>query len=326
MSIMEKPYVVGIDIGGQTAKIGLVDARGNVLVQTAIRSDDTDDYKKFISDLCDAIVKLVSKEYKMDQVRGIGIGAPNGNFYKGTIENAVNLKFGGIKVIPFAEVMSKKIGLPVRLTNDANAAAVGEMTYGAARGMKNFIMITLGTGVGSGIVANGSLVYGSDGFAGELGHTTMRRNNGRLCGCGLTGCLETYASATGVARSAREFLETQKDVPSRLRDIPADEITSKDVYEAAVAGDKLAQEVFAFTGQILGEAFADFIKFSSPEAIIMFGGLSKAGELLLRPIRESMEKNVMPIFRNKVKLLFSELKEADAAVLGASALAWEIKD
>lgn len=169
-------------------------------------------------------------------------------------------------------------------------------------------------------------MYGSDGFAGELGHTTMRRNNGRLCCCGLTGCLETYASATGVARSAREFLETQKDVPSRLRDIPADEITSKDVYEAAVAGDKLAQEVFAFTGQILGEAFADFIKFSSPEAIIMFGGLSKAGELLLRPIRESMEKNVMPIFRNKVKLLFSELKEADAAVLGASALAWEIKD
>src|SRR5574344_589551 len=218
MSIMEKPYVVGIDIGGQTAKIGLVDARGNVLLQTAIRSDYTDDYKKFIIDLCDAIVKLVSKEYKMDQVRGIGIGAPNGNFYKGTIENAVNLKFGGIKVIPFAEVMSKKIGLPVRLTNDANAAAVGEMTYGAAKGMNNFIMITLGTGVGSGIVINGEVLYGHDGFAGELGHTFAVKRNGRQCNCGRTGCLETYTSATGVARTAREWLEMTDD-PSILRNI-----------------------------------------------------------------------------------------------------------
>ena len=321
---MEKPYVVGIDIGGTNTVFGIVDARGSVLATNSIKTQKHTVLEDYIQELYDELTKLVADNTHISKIKGIGIGAPNANYFNGTIEQAPNLPWKGI--IPFADKIQKKFGLPVAITNDANAAAIGEMIYGAARGMKNFIMITLGTGVGSGIVANGSLVYGSDGFAGELGHTTMRRNNGRLCGCGLTGCLETYASATGVARSAREFLETQKDVPSRLRDIPADEITSKDVYEAAVAGDKLAQEVFAFTGQILGEAFADFIKFSSPEAIIMFGGLSKAGELLLRPIRESMEKNVMPIFRNKVKLLFSELKEADAAVLGASALAWEIKD
>ena len=321
---MEKPYVVGIDIGGTNPVFGNVDARGSVLATNSIKTQKHTVLEDYIQELYDELTKLIADNTHISKIKGIGIGAPNANYFNGTIEQAPNLPWKGI--IPFADKIQKKFGLPVAITNDANAAAIGEMIYGAARGMKNFIMITLGTGVGSGIVANGSLVYGSDGFAGELGHTTMRRNNGRLCGCGLTGCLETYASATGVARSAREFLETQKDVPSRLRDIPADEITSKDVYEAAVAGDKLAQEVFAFTGQILGEAFADFIKFSSPEAIIMFGGLSKAGELLLRPIRESMEKNVMPIFRNKVKLLFSELKEADAAVLGASALAWEIKD
>ena len=321
---MEKPYVVGIDIGGTNTVFGIVDARGSVLATNSIKTQKHTVLEDYIQELYDELTKLIADNTHISKIKGIGIGAPNANYFNGTIEQAPNLPWKGI--IPFADKIQKKFGLPVAITNDANAAAIGEMIYGAARGMKNFIMITLGTGVGSGIVANGSLVYGSDGFAGEQGHTTMRRNNGRLCGCGLTGCLETYASATGVARSAREFLETQKDVPSRLRDIPADEITSKDVYEAAVAGDKLAQEVFAFTGQILGEAFADFIKFSSPEAIIMFGGLSKAGELLLRPIRESMEKNVMPIFRNKVKLLFSELKEADAAVLGASALAWEIKD
>ncbi len=321
---MEKPYVVGIDIGGTNTVFGIVDARGSVLATNSIKTQKHAVLDDYIQELHDELTKLIKDNTHISKIKGIGIGAPNANYFNGTIEQAPNLPWKGI--IPFATLIEKKFGLPVAITNDANAAAIGEMIYGAARGMKNFIMITLGTGVGSGIVANGALIYGSDGFAGELGHTTMRRNNGRLCGCGLTGCLETYASATGVARSAREFLETQKDVESRLRDIPADEITSKDVYEAAVAGDKLAQEVFAFTGQILGEAFADFIKFSSPEAIIMFGGLSKAGELLLRPIRESMEKNVMPIFRNKVKLLFSELKEADAAVLGASALAWEIKD
>ena len=322
---MEKPYVVGIDIGGQTAKLGLVDARGNVLVQTVIKSNDTDSYETFIDNLCEAIKKMLGAEYSLDQVRGIGIGAPNGNYYKGTIENAVNLTFGGQRVIPFTETMSKKIGLPVRLTNDANAAAVGEMTYGAARGMKNFIMITLGTGVGSGIVVGGYVLYGHDGFAGELGHVTMVRKNGRLCGCGKTGCLEAYASATGVARTARELLEAT-DRKSVLRDLPAESITSKDVFEAAMEGDELAKEIFSFTGNMLGEALADFVAFSSPEAIVLFGGLTRSGDLIMKPVVESMNNNIMPQWRNKIKVVFSQLKESDAAILGASALAWEVKE
>ena len=321
---MQKPYVVGIDIGGTNTVFGIVDARRSVLATSSIKTQKHVFLEDYIKELYQELSKLIKDNTDISKIKGIGIGAPNANYFTGNIEQAPNLPWKGI--IPFAKKINEKFDLPVAITNDANAAAIGEMIYGAARGMKDFIMITLGTGVGSGIVSNGSLVYGNDGFAGELGHTTMRRNNGRLCGCGLTGCLEAYASATGVARSACEFLETQKDLKSRLRDIPAEEITSKDVFDAAVAGDKLAQDVFTFTGQILGEAFADFVKFSSPEAIIMFGGLSKAGELLLRPIRESMEKNLMPIFRDKVKLLFSELKESDAAVLGASALAWEIKE
>jgi glucokinase len=223
-------------------------------------------------------------------------------------------------------MLEDRVGIPVALTNDANAAAIGEMTYGAARGMKDFIVITLGTGVGSGIVVNGQLVYGHDGFAGELGHVIMRRHNGRLCGCGRTGCLEAYTSATGMARTAREYLDLKPDAKTRLRNIPADDITSKDVFDAAMAGDEMAKEIFDFTGEMLGEAFADFVAFSSPEAIILFGGLSKAGDLIMDPIRESMEKNLLPIFKNKVKLMFSELKESDAAVLGASALGWEVRD
>lgn len=320
---MEKPYVVGIDIGATTAKIGLVDMRGNVLLQTAIRSNDTTDAQQFIARLCDAVRQLVEPKYSLDEVRGIGIGAPNANFYKGTIENAVNLTWGGQQIIPFSELVTASIGLPVRITNDANAAAVGEMTYGAARGMKNFIMITLGTGVGSGIVVNGSLLYGHDGFAGELGHVTMIRNNGRLCGCGKTGCLEAYASATGVARTARELLETT-DRQSLLRNIPLEDISSKDVFEAAQQGDVLACEIFEFTGKMLGEALADFVAFSSPEAIVLFGGLTKAGDLIMKPVVESMNANVMPIWRNKIKVLLSQLKESDAAILGASALAWEL--
>ena len=320
---MEKPYVVGIDIGATTAKIGLVDMRGNVLLQTAIRSNDTTDAQQFIDRLCDAVRQLVEPKYSLDEVRGIGIGAPNANFYKGTIENAVNLTWGGQQIIPFSELVTASIGLPVRITNDANAAAVGEMTYGAAHGMKNFIMITLGTGVGSGIVVNGSLLYGHDGFAGELGHVTMIRNNGRLCGCGKTGCLEAYASATGVARTARELLETT-DRQSLLRNIPLEDISSKDVFEAAQQGDVLACEIFEFTGKMLGEALADFVAFSSPEAIVLFGGLTKAGDLIMKPVVESMNANVMPIWRNKIKVLLSQLKESDAAILGASALAWEL--
>jgi glucokinase len=221
-------------------------------------------------------------------------------------------------------LFAEKVGVPAALTNDANAAAIGEMTYGAARGMKDFIMITLGTGVGSGIVVNGQLVYGHDGFAGELGHVIMRRENGRLCGCGRKGCLETYCSATGVARTAREFLVARSE-PSLLRSIPAEEIVSKDVYDAAVKGDKIAQDIFEFTGRILGEALADFIAFSSPEAIILFGGLAKSGEYIMKPIQQALDENVLQIFKGKTKLLLSELKDADAAVLGASALGWEAK-
>lgn len=228
-------------------------------------------------------------------------------------------------VIPLAAMFEERLGIPTALTNDANAAGIGEMTYGAARGMKDFIMITLGTGVGSGIVINGQMVYGHDGFAGELGHTIIRRENGRLCGCGRHGCLETYCSATGVARSAREFL-TKSTEPSLLRDIPAENITSKDVYDAAVKGDKIAQDIFEFTGTILGEALADFIAFSSPEAIVLFGGLAKAGDYIFKPIQKAIDDNVLNIYKGKTKLLASELKDSDAAVLGASALGWELRD
>ncbi len=319
---MDKPYVVGIDIGGQTSKIGIVDARGTVLTQSSIRTDKYADVNLYIDELSDAISKLASSIGGMEKIRGIGVGAPNGNYYTGTIENAVNLVWGGSNAIPFAKLMKDKIGIPVALTNDANAAAVGEMTYGAARGMKNFIMITLGTGVGSGIVINGDVVYGHDGFAGELGHTTSVRYNGRLCNCGRVGCLETYASAIGVARTAREWLETTSE-PSILRSL-AEQITSKDVYEAASNGDYLAIKVFEYTGKKLGEAFADFVAFSAPEAIVLFGGLARSGDILLKPIEEHMNANLLPLWKNKVKIIFSQLKESDAAILGASALGWEL--
>ena len=284
------------------------------------RHQQFDDY---IAELHEELSKLIEENCGIERVKGIGVGAPNANYYTGNIEHAANLPWKGI--IPFAEVMSNKFGVPVALTNDANAAAIGEMTYGAARGMKDFIMITLGTGVGSGIVSNGHLIYGHDGFAGELGHVIIRRENGRQCGCGSKGCLETYTSATGVARTAREFLETRSNEDSLLRKIALESITSKDVFDAAQDGDQIAKDVFAFTGQVLGEALADFVKFSSPEAIILFGGLAKSGDLLMKPLRQSMEDNLMPIFKGKVKLLFSEMKDADAAILGASALAWELK-
>ncbi len=317
-----KPYVVGIDIGGTNTVFGIVDARGAVIASSSIKTLKHNNVEDYLNDLHDGLTRLMEANDAVDKIHGIGIGAPNANFYTGMIERLVNIPWP--TPLPLAEMVSEKFGIPVAITNDANAAAIGEMTYGAARGLKNFIMITLGTGVGSGIVINGQLVYGHDGFAGELGHVIMKRNNGRLCGCGRTGCLETYCSASGVARTAREFIELRKD-ESVLRNLPIEEITSKDVYDAAVSGDKLAQEIFEYTGNILGEVFADFTTFSSPEAIILFGGLAKSGELLLRPIRESMERNMMPQFKGKVKLLLSELKEADAAVLGASALGWEAK-
>ena len=319
---MDSQLVVGIDVGGQTTKLGVVDARGTVLAQTVIRTDTYSTIEPYIAELAEAINKIIKDADAEGKVRGIGVGAPNGNYYTGTIENAPNLPWGHNGVVEFAKLLSAAMnGLPVALTNDANAAAVGEMTYGAARGMKNFIMITLGTGVGSGIVINGEVVYGHDGFAGALGHTAAVRNNGRQCNCGKTGCLEAYASATGVARTAREWLELT-DEPSVLRNL--DTIASKDVYDAAKEGDKLALKIFDFTGRILGRSFADFIAFSAPEAIVLFGGLARAKEFLLAPMEEAMNANLLPLWKNKVKIVFSQLKESDAAILGASALAWEL--
>ena len=319
---MCKPYVVGIDIGGTNTVFGIVDARGTIIASGSIKTNKFNEVEDYVNELHTELFRLLEQNNATDKIMGIGVGAPNGNYFNGTIEFAPNLPWRG--VIPLAQMLTDRFGIPVSLTNDANAAAIGEMTYGAARGLKDFIMITLGTGVGSGIVVNGQLVYGHDGFAGELGHVIVRPNNGRLCGCGRTGCLEAYTSATGVARTAREFLEVRND-PSSLRQIPIQDITSKDVYDAAITGDKLALEIFDYTGKILGEAFANFIAFSSPKAIILFGGLAKAGDLILKPIKEAMDRNTLNIYKGKVKIMFSELKESDAAVLGASALGWEAK-
>jgi glucokinase len=298
-----------------------VNHRGDISYHGAILTHKHEKIEDFIEDLYQALEPAINDSGGLDYIRGIGIGAPNGNIYKGTIEYAPNLRWKGI--IPLAELIGKRFNLPARLTNDANAAAVGEMTYGSAKGMKDFIMITLGTGVGSGIVANGQLIYGHDGFAGELGHT-ITIPDGRLHpGTGHKGSLEAYASATGVARTALEFLEERPKENSLMRNYAKEEIDSRVVYDCAMQGDPMAREVYQFTGKILGLAFANFVMFSSPEAIILFGGMSKAGDLLLKPTREHMEKNLLPIFQNKVKIIFSELKEADAAILGASALVWE---
>ena len=315
---MDKPYVVGMDIGGTNSVFGIVDARGNILSVDSVKTQAYKEIDEYVNAVAEKLIPMIDAVGGVAKIKGMGIGAPNGNYYTGTIEFAPNLPWKG--VIKLAELFQNRIGVPVTVTNDANAAAIGEMTYGAARGMKNFIEITLGIGVGSGIVVNGQLVYGHDGFAGELGHVISRRNNGRQCGCGRCGCLETYCSATGVARTAKEIVDCT-DEPSLLRDIKG-EITSKDVYDAAIRGDKVAQEVFTFTGTILGEALADFIAFSAPEAIVLFGGLTKAGDLIMKPTLEAMEANVLSIWKGKTKLLVSELKDSDAAVLGASALAW----
>lgn len=315
-------YAIGIDIGGTGTKYGIVNHRGDIFERGHIRTNQYQNVEDFVSDLHESMKPLID-EAGIENIKGIGVGAPNGNVYTGTIEYAPNLPWRGI--IPLAKLISEKFGLSCSLTNDANAAAVGEMMYGSARGMRDFIVITLGTGVGSGIVANGQLIYGHDGFAGELGHTIIRPGGRKHYSTGAEGSLETYASATGIAATVKEMLE-QSDKPSLLRNYDPKELGSKLVYECAVQGDEIAQEVYRFTGQILGEALANFVMFSSPEAIILFGGVIKAGDFLLNPTREHMEKNLLPIFRNKVKLLFSELKEADAAILGASALVWERRE
>ena len=317
-----KPYVIGLDLGGTNSVFGIVDSRGDIKATTSIKTQGYEDVNDYVAASVEALQLIIDQVGGIDTIKAMGIGAPNGNYYNGTIEFAPNLSWGHNGVVPLAKMFSEKLGIPVALTNEANAA-IGEMTYGVARGMKNFIVITLGTGVGSGIVVNGQLVYGSDGFAGELGHVVVRREDGRSCGCGRNGCLEAYCSATGVARTARELLETTEE-PSLLREMILEDITSLDVSIAAEKGDKLAQHVYQTTGEMLGEACANFAAFSSPEAFIFFGGLTKAGDLLMKPLKESYDKNVLKIYKDKAKFLISGLDGSSAAVLGASAIGWEI--
>ena len=317
-----KPYVIGLDLGGTNSAFGIVDAEANVVATTTIRTGEYRDVDVYVDSCCKALAPLVEKVGGIGQIKGLGIGAPNGNYYNGTIELAPNLPWKGI--VPLARMFQERLGIPVVLTNDANAAAIGEMTFGVAKGMKNFIMITLGTGVGSGIVVNGELVYGCDGFAGEMGHVIVDRGpEARQCGCGRKGCLETYCSATGVARTAREFLTKRTD-ESELRNIPLENVTSKDVSIAAEHGDQLARDVYQFTGELLGRSCANFTAFCSPEAYVFFGGLTKAGNLLMEPLKKAYDDNVQNIFKGKAKLLVSQLDDAQAAILGAAALAWKM--
>ena len=321
MDNIEKPYVIGLDLGGTNSVFGIVDARGEIKASTAIKTQAYADVNDYVQAGVDALQPIIDVVGGIGQIKGMGIGAPNANYYTGTIENAANLLWKGS--VPLARLFSEKLGIPVALTNDANAAALGEMTYGVARGMKNFIMITLGTGVGSGIVVNGELVYGSDGFAGELGHAIVDRSeHARECGCGRKGCLETYCSATGVARTARMFLE-QSDEPSQLRNLKPEEITSFEVYKAAEAGEKIAKDIFDYTGEILGAACANYALFNAPEAIVFFGGLTKAGHWIMDPIQKAFDENSLFTYKGKCKLLVSTLNGSEAAVLGASALGWE---
>jgi glucokinase len=317
---MENKYAMGIDVGGTTTKFGVVNNKGEILVQGRIPSNEHDFIEDFIQELYAKLMPMINEVGGIENIIGIGMGAPNGNIYTGTIEYAPNLKWKGI--IPMADLIAKKFGVPAKLTNDANAAAVGEMMYGCTKNMKHFITITLGTGVGSGIVIDGKIVVGHDGFAGELGHTIIRPGGRMHKNTGMRGSLESYASATGVRETAIELLTQFPDKESLLRNYTINELTSQTVFECAMQGDPIANEIFEFTGQILGESLANFVMFSSPEAIVLFGGLTKAGNLLLNPTRQAMEANLLPIFKNKVKLIFSELNESDAAILGASALVW----
>ena len=317
---MNNKYAIGIDVGGTTTKFGIVNQEGEIVVQGKIPSNEHDFIEDFIHELYTKLQPMINQVGGIENIVGIGMGAPNGNIYTGTIEYAPNLKWKGI--IPMAELITKKFGILARLTNDANAAAVGEMLFGCAKKMKHFITITLGTGVGSGIIIDGKIVVGHDGFAGELGHTIIRPGGRLHKSTGMRGSLESYASATGVRETAIELLTMRPDKESLLRNYTINDLTSQTVYECAMQGDPIANEIFEFTGQILGESLANFVMFSSPEAIVLFGGLTNAGNLLLNPTRKHMEANLLPIFKNKVKLIFSELKESDAAILGASALVW----
>ena len=322
--ITRRPYTIGLDLGGTNAVFGIVDAQGNILEHTSIKTQQYSTAEDFVNAGVEALMPIVDKVRGINKIEGMGIGAPNSNFYDGTIAYAPNISWAHECVVPFAKMFSDKLSVPVAITNDANAAALGEMTYGVARGMKNFIDITLGTGVGSGIVINGQMVYGSDGFAGELGHVIMvPGEEGRPCGCGRKGCLEAYCSATGVARTAREFLQKTNE-PSLLRDMKPEDITSYDVSVAAGKGDALAKSIYDFTGKMLGEACANFAAFSAPEAFVFFGGLTKAGDLLMKPVKEAYDKTVLKIYKGKAKFLVSTLDGSSAAVLGASAVGWEL--
>jgi glucokinase len=315
-----REVVIGIDIGGTFTKFGIVDKDGVCLKDNFTSTDKFIDFDSYLDHLNSEINELIkSINFEID-IKGIGIGAPNGNYYNGTIEHAPNLNWKGI--VPFVEKFKVFFpGIPIVLTNDANAAAIGEMVYGGAKNMKNFIVITLGTGLGSGIVVNGSLVYGHDGFAGELGHFNVRQK-GRECNCGKFGCLETYASATGIKRTVFKLIADRSE-KSELRNVSYNDLTSKTIWEAAKTGDKIALEAFEITGEILGTKLADAVACTSPEAIFIFGGLAKAGKLIFEPTQKYMEENLFPIYKGKVKLLPSQLQEANAAVLGASALAWK---
>ncbi len=317
---MKAQYAIGIDVGGTNTKFGIVDRKGKILVQDRIKTNARDSVDGFIEDLASKLQPMIEQHGGVENFVGIGMGAPNANYYAGTIEYAANLKWKGI--IPMAELLKAKFGLTTKMTNDANAAAVGEMQYGAAKGCKNFITITLGTGVGSGIVIDGKIVLGHNGFAGELGHVIVRHNGRLHKGTGLRGSLEAYASATGVRDTTIQMLQDHPEKPSILRSYSIDELTSEAVFKCAEQGDELANEVFHFTGTILGEALATFILFSAPEVIVLFGGLTKAGDLLLQPTKQAMEDNLLQVFKNKVRIELSNLNEADAAILGASALVW----
>lgn len=313
---MTKPFVIGIDIGGTNTALGLADRRGQILVQSSIATTAYPTVAQYIAAI-EKEVLVFTERAGADNINGIGVGAPNGNFYTGEIADAPNLPWRG--TIPLAAMLSNTLNYKVTLTNDANATAMGEMMYGAARGMKDFIMVTLGTGVGSGFVANGQVIYGHDGFAGELGHAIAVRD-GRACGCGRKGCMERYCSATGIVITANEWLAERQDA-SALRAYEG-KITARHIHDAAQAGDKLALDIFEYTGMILGQSLANAVAITSPQAIIFFGGLAKAGDILLKPVRKHLEDNLLFVYQGKVELIPSALPDADAAILGASALAW----
>ena len=314
---MKIEVALGIDVGGTNTAFGFVDINGKCIVESSIPTKAQNSAADLFARLYPEIEKLYSSISDKCILKGIGVGAPNANYYLGTIENPPNLKWGVVNVV---EILKQYYDVPVAVTNDANASAIGEMLFGAAKGMKNFIVITLGTGLGSGVVVDGKLVYGSDGFAGEIGHTVYDPN-GRQCGCGKKGCLETYASATGIRRTVMDLLSNSSE-DSALRNISYNDLESKMIYSAAIAGDKLALEAFEYTGQILGLKLADAVAVTSPEAIILFGGLALAGKLIIDPTKKSLEENLFHVFRNKVKILQSGLPEGNSAVLGASALIW----